>query len=518
MRLRDYQENGITLLRKSYSKQKKEGVERNNSLLVVGTGGGKTLTTTALFKSAIDKGSRCLFLTNRISLVLQTIRVFMENDLDPSVCWAGNPNGFIPSRKLQVACTETLRRRVKKAEFLAEIGKFDFIVIDEVHITASDPIMAMAYSMSHQDTAIIGLTATPWTPSLAKHFSTKNLCCPIMPHELVERGFLVPARVASGAVPIDVEELEIDKKTGDYTDGSAERAVRKVVLYDDIIKTYRQYADGKRAIVFAASKAHAFELQERFLREDISAAVVVAETPAEQRENTFNACRAGSIPILISVDALSEGLDVVEIEAVLLCRPTKALNKYIQRVGRGARPAQGKNYFWVLDFVGCVHEHGMPFDEREYYIPKPKKKSQSEASEREKFEPKKWTCVTCFEFNEGEHKQCRHCGTEKPRPLSLKAEQILHEGMKEVTSKVSSLQKLPKEKKQAIYSALIGHFTRLGVNPNRAYYAYKAYFGIGPNGLRKEAGHWTSAADEALKLNMKETKEWRKNKPTTTSS
>jgi len=97
MRLRDYQENGITLLRKSYSKQKKEGVERNNSLLVVGTGGGKTLTTTALFKSAIDKGSRCLFLTNRISLVLQTIRVFMENDLDPSVCWAGNPNGFIPS-------------------------------------------------------------------------------------------------------------------------------------------------------------------------------------------------------------------------------------------------------------------------------------------------------------------------------------------------------------------------------------------------------------------------------------
>lgn len=512
MKLRDYQQEGINLLRQSYSKQKKKEAERNNSLLVVGTGGGKTLTTTALFKSAIDKGSRCLFLTNRISLVLQTIRVFMDNELDPSVCWAGNPSGFVPSRKLQVACTETLKRRVGKAGFMEEIGKFDFIVIDEVHITASDKIMDMVYSLCKPDTAVIGLTATPWTSSLGKHFSTKNLCCPIMPHELVERGFLVPARVASGSVPIDMEELEFDKKKGDYTDSSAEKAVRKVVLYDDIIKTYRMYADGKRAIVFAASKAHAFELQERFLREDISAAVVVAETPAEQRENTFNACRSGQIPILISVDALSEGLDVVEIEAVLLCRPTKALNKYIQRVGRGARPAPGKNYFWVLDFVGCVHEHGMPFDEREYFVPKPKKKGEDEKSEREKFEPKKWTCAKCFEFNEGLHKQCAHCGQEKPRPLSLKAEQVLGEGMKEVTSKSNALQKLPKEKKQAIYSALIGHFERTGVNPNRAYYAYKAYFGIGPNGLRKEGGVWTSAADEALKLNMKETRQWLKSR------
>jgi superfamily II DNA or RNA helicase len=56
---------------------------------------------------------------------------------------------------------------------------------------------------------------------------------------------------------------------------------------------------------------------------------------------------------------LTEGFDCPDIGCIVLARPTKSLALYRQSVGRGLRPAPGKDHLLVIDHAGAVFEHGL---------------------------------------------------------------------------------------------------------------------------------------------------------------
>lgn len=55
---------------------------------------------------------------------------------------------------------------------------------------------------------------------------------------------------------------------------------------------------------------------------------------------------------LITVDIFSEGTDIVEVNQVIMLRPTQSPIVFIQQLGRGLRKAEGKEYVVILDFIG----------------------------------------------------------------------------------------------------------------------------------------------------------------------
>ena len=67
----------------------------------------------------------------------------------------------------------------------------------------------------------------------------------------------------------------------------------------------------------------------------------------------------GSVEVLTSCDLISEGLDVPSVGAVILLRPTQPW-LCMQQIGRGMRPAPGKDALIVLDHVGNSLVHGLP--------------------------------------------------------------------------------------------------------------------------------------------------------------
>jgi superfamily II DNA or RNA helicase len=422
--------------------------------------------------------------------------------------WAGARKEFSATKQLQVICSETLKRRTDNEEFMEQLGKADIVYIDEAHLLRSKPFIDMIEQICHDKTAVIGMTATPWVTGLDKIFS--KTVHTVTPKELLEQGYLAPFRIVSGREKIDTDAIKIDPKTRDYRDSEAEKAVMKTAIYDDIITTYQRWCDGKRAIVFAASKKHADVLQTKFTLAGYTSAMVIAETPPPERETIFNACRAGKIQILVSVDALSEGLDVVEIEAVLLCKPTKSLAKYIQRVGRGARisPKTGKTFCWILDFVGCVHEHGTPYDDRDYYLPKEAHKASSSDDEKEKIR-KPWECSECGAINENQHMECHGCGALRPKPkktnvITLKQEMVEYSG----TRIKDVLAALPIARKQSIYSALIKYYLDLGQRDVIAYWAWKGYFDKDPGPIKKVPGPWDEAARPIIEFHRQQSRAW----------
>jgi len=62
--------------------------------------------------------------------------------------------------------------------------------------------------------------------------------------------------------------------------------------------------------------------------------------------------RTGSLGVLFSVDVFNEGVDVPEIDTVLMLRPTESTVLFLQQLGRGLRLSDGKEHLDVIDFVG----------------------------------------------------------------------------------------------------------------------------------------------------------------------
>ena len=69
--------------------------------------------------------------------------------------------------------------------------------------------------------------------------------------------------------------------------------------------------------------------------------------------------KAGEIDILFSIETLTEGTDLPDTKVVLLLRPTKSQELYLQIVGRGLRPKEDGSKLIVLDVANCSKEHGL---------------------------------------------------------------------------------------------------------------------------------------------------------------
>ena len=62
---------------------------------------------------------------------------------------------------------------------------------------------------------------------------------------------------------------------------------------------------------------------------------------------------------IFSVEILNEGVDIVEVNQVIMLRPTESPIVFIQQLGRGLRKAEGKEYVVILDFIGNYNNNFM---------------------------------------------------------------------------------------------------------------------------------------------------------------
>ena len=66
-----------------------------------------------------------------------------------------------------------------------------------------------------------------------------------------------------------------------------------------------------------------------------------------------------ALDYIISVDIFSEGVDIPEINQVIMLRPTESPIIFIQQLGRGLRKAEDKEYVVVIDFIGNYRNNFM---------------------------------------------------------------------------------------------------------------------------------------------------------------
>jgi len=394
MTLRPYQLEAIRAIEAAFDSGKR-GV-----VYCLPTGGGKTVIFSEVVRRVLARGQRCVVLTHRIELARQTVVRFRAAGLDAGIFNAETKR--FPSTPATVAMWQTVHARSKKGAFDG-FGQFDLVVFDEAHRAAAENATGAIRAFNPK--RLLGVTATPQRPDgkgLNSLFDELILGPSVK--DLMADGYLCPYRCFAPAELVDRAALRVSG--GDFVSSEASaRAVKNMAkLIDNALK---YFPAEKTAVVFCADVEHAECSASAFRRKGVPAAVVHGQTPEPEREKALRLLAEKKVKFVVSCDVLTEGVDVPNVDGVVMARPTKSVVVYLQQVGRCLRPAPQKTAATILDLVGNVYEFGLPSEDRQWSL-EPVLKNKKDSAQNRKVK----RCPECFSLVPVSARFCKECGEE----------------------------------------------------------------------------------------------------------
>lgn len=327
---------------------------RHRNLLVAATGTGKTVVAALDYQRLCEAAGERLsliFVAHRKEILTQSLRTYREVLADGAF---GElyVDGLRPTQWRHVfASVQAL-----SGELLASLTpeQFTVVVVDEFHHAEASTYRRFLEHLKPAE--LLGLTATPERTDgvdVREYFAGRTA------HELrlwdaLEEDLLCPFHYYGVADGTDLSTVEWKRGAYDlaglsnvYT-GNDSRAAKVLTALRDTV------ADPKRirALGFCVSVAHAEYMSRVFTEAGLPARAVSAGTHREQRTEAFEALRAGEVRCLFAVDLFNEGLDLPDVDTLLLLRPTQSSTVFLQQLGRGLRRTRRKALLTVLDFIG----------------------------------------------------------------------------------------------------------------------------------------------------------------------
>jgi superfamily II DNA or RNA helicase/HKD family nuclease len=317
-----------------------EGFHRG--LVLMATGLGKTWL--AAFDTARPQFRRVLFLAHREEILRQSLDVFrrVQPDADLGLYYGGEKQ---PDARILFAGIQTLAGNLQR--FAPD--RFDHVVIDEFHHAAARSYRRVIEHF--QPGFLLGLTATPSRMDGADLLAlcSDNLVyeCPLT--EGIERGDLSPFRYFG--ISDDVDYAPIPWRGGRFDPAALTAAVETEQRAQHALDVWRGKGAG-RTIAFCVTVAHADFTAEFFRRNGVAAAAVHSGPTSAPRLGSLEQLRGGDLEVICTVDMFNEGIDVPEIDTVLMLRPTESPVVFLQQLGRGLRRNDGKDALTAIDFIG----------------------------------------------------------------------------------------------------------------------------------------------------------------------
>jgi len=337
----------------------------HRNLLVAATGTGKTVMAAIDYvhlRARLPR-SRLLFVAHREEILqksLQTFRIALRDHAFGELWVRGKrPSSF----EHVFASIQSL-----SAAGLADLSAdhFDVVIVDEFHHAAAKSYTSL---LAHvRPLELLGLTATPeradGLPIL--HWFDNRIAAELRLWDAIEQHRLCPFSYYGIHDGVDLRDVAWRRGRGYDVD-----ELTNVLTADDarahlIAKQLSEHvADLSmiRALGFCVSVKHAEFMARAFNRIDIPSVAVSGETDPSLRVQALKDLAAGRIKVVFSVDLFNEGVDVPNVDTLLLLRPTESATLFLQQLGRGLRKHPYKSACTVLDFVG-QHRKEFRFDQR----------------------------------------------------------------------------------------------------------------------------------------------------------
>ncbi len=335
---------------------------KRRHLVVAATGTGKTMMAAFDFRRYREEhpGAKLLFLVHRKEILQQALQAFRQVLRDGSYGELVTGDS-VPADHLAWFCTvQTWVSRYMNDKAL--IDHFDYVVLDEAHHAKAETYQALLAKMNPP--CLLALTATPERAdgeSILEDFGG-DFTHEIRLGEAIDRALVAPFHYYGLS-----DHCEVDFSRGEYwsrgrykTDSLQELLEDNRARAEWVFAQMSKYvADMRRvrALGFCVSVQHA-EMMAALCREHgYGAIALTAESSREEREAAPGRLSRGELQFIFTVDLYNEGVDIVDVDAVLFLRPTESLTVFLQQLGRGLRKAKDKSHLDVFDFIAPQNEH-----------------------------------------------------------------------------------------------------------------------------------------------------------------
>ncbi len=337
---------------------------RWRNLVVAATGTGKTVMAALDYRRLRDQlsGSRLLFVAHRKEILEQSRSTFRGVLREGAFgeLWSG---GRRPTEWRHVFASIQSINRSSQSELRPD--QFDIVIVDEFHHAAAESYRSLLDHLEPQ--VLLGLTATPERADglPIAHWFDGHFAAELRLWDALDEGLLAPFQYFG--VHDDVDLSTVGWRAGGYVPSELEnvytgdtvRAGKVLQALDRIVADPKQM----RALGFCVTVAHAEFMAQQFNKAGIRSVAVSGQTPMAQRDRALAELQSGEIQAVFSRDVFNEGVDLPNVDTVMLLRPTESATIYLQQLGRGLRKAEGKDVLTVLDFIG-QHRTEYRFDQR----------------------------------------------------------------------------------------------------------------------------------------------------------
>ncbi|WP_146659559.1 DUF3427 domain-containing protein [Enhygromyxa salina] len=340
---------------------------RHANLVVAATGTGKTVIAAFDYKRlrerlrADQREPTLLFVAHREELLRKARATFRAILREPEF---GEllVGGEQPSEgRFVFASIQSLRGRLEK--LVAD--EFAVVIVDEFHHAEAPSYRRLLDRL--QPVYLLGLTATPERSDggdVLRWFGDR-IAAEIRLWDALTRELLCPFHYFGVADSVDLSGLKWAR--GGYDRGQLESVFdgndARELLVRRAIREYVPNPERMKALGFCVGIRHAHYMARRFCEAGIPARAVTGELAPDERARAIAALTRGELRVLFCVDVFNEGVDIPEVDTLLLLRPTESATLFLQQLGRGLRRSDGKDGTTVLDFIGNGHSK-FRFDRR----------------------------------------------------------------------------------------------------------------------------------------------------------
>lgn len=318
----------------------------SKALLISATGTGKTYASAFALQDQNPK--KALFLVHREQIAKQALQSYKNVFKDTKTFGLLSGNSKDTDVDYLFATMQTMSKKEVYSSF--DPNTFDTIIIDEAHrIGAKSYQEIMEY---FKPKFWLGMSASPERTDDFDVYAAfdHNIAYEIRLQQALEENLLCPFHY------FGITDFLTDGNETDFTDFNYLTSNQRV---DYIIKQTNYYGySGERVkgLMFCSSKKEAAALSERLNLRGYRTLALSGEDSQEKREDAIDRLvsntRSDYLQYILTVDIFNEGVDIPEINQVVLLRPTQSPIVFVQQLGRGLRKSQDKEYVVILDFIG----------------------------------------------------------------------------------------------------------------------------------------------------------------------
>jgi superfamily II DNA or RNA helicase/HKD family nuclease len=332
----------------------RERHDRHRNLVVAATGTGKTVVAALDYRQLRDlTGSdlSLLFVAHREEILRQSLATYR------AVLRRGDfgeihGGGRVAEGRHVFAMIQSLR----DVEGIPTDG-FDVVVVDEFHHAAADSYDRLLNRLEPRE--LLGLTATPerLDGRDVTDWFDHRIAVELRLWEAIDQGFLVPFQYFGVADGTDLSQLTwrrggyAPQELSNLLTGDDIRVAKLLEAVERIVLDPGQM----RALGFCVSKEHAHYMARRFTDAGLVSIALTGDDSPDVRSQGLSDLKAGRIRCVFSVEVLGEGVDIPDVDCLLLLRPTASATLFTQQLGRGLRRAQNKSNLTVIDLIGQQH-------------------------------------------------------------------------------------------------------------------------------------------------------------------